>query len=70
MDQPTVDETTWPSTCPECGTALQHAVIDFDATNDTRAELNPGEMAAVDFCPNPSCPTNAAETEPEVEGDR
>ncbi|MEO7352624.1 MAG: hypothetical protein ABIR34_05600 [Marmoricola sp.] len=58
MDQPTVDEKDWPTTCPECGTTLQHAVIDFDETNQNRAELNPGEMAAVDYCPNPECPTN------------
>ena len=58
VDQPTVDEKDWPTTCPECGTTLQHAVIDFDETNEKRAELNPGEMAAVDYCPNPDCPTN------------
>lgn len=54
-----MDEKNWPSTCPECGTELQHAVIDFDKSNQDRAELNPGEMAAVDFCPNPDCPRNA-----------
>ena len=58
MDNPSVDETRWPTHCPECGTELQHAVIDFDESNDTRAELNPGEMAAVDFCPNPDCPSH------------
>jgi hypothetical protein len=58
VDQPTVDEKEWPTTCPVCGTELQHAVIDFDKSNQNRAELNPGEMAAVDFCPNPDCPTN------------
>ncbi|MEO5652685.1 MAG: hypothetical protein ABIN79_10825 [Marmoricola sp.] len=60
MDQPSVDETTWPTDCPECGTRLQHSVIDFDPTNDTRAEFNAGEMAAIDFCPNPDCPAKAA----------
>ena len=56
MDQPNVDEPTWPTECPECGTELQHAVIDFDPSNEPRAELTPGEMAAVDFCHNPDCP--------------
>lgn len=53
-----MDEKNWPTTCPECGTTLQHAVIDFDETNEKRAEMNPGEMAAVDYCPNPECPRN------------
>ena len=52
-----MDEKTWPTTCAECGTLLQHAVIEFDETNERRAELNPGEMAAVDY-PNPECPTH------------
>jgi ketosteroid isomerase-like protein len=42
--------------CPHCGTEMQTATIDFDPTNQPRAELNPGEMAKVDFCPNPDCP--------------
>ncbi len=58
MDQPTVDEKDWPTECPECGSTLQHAVIDFDETNEKRAELNPGEMVAVEYCANPGCPTN------------
>jgi hypothetical protein len=64
-DQRTDDE-RWPRTCPECGTELEHATIDFggrgepgtDPRNDPRNELNPGEMAQVDYCPNPDCPTN------------
>lgn len=59
MDEPTVDETSWPTSCPECGTALQQAVIDFDENKADRPGLRPGEMAAVDFCPNPDCPRNA-----------
>ena len=58
-----MDEKNWPRTCPECGTELQSAVIDFDKSNADRAELNPGEMAAVDFCPNPDCPRNADVTD-------
>jgi hypothetical protein len=49
----------WPRTCPTCGTELQQAVVDFDKSNADRPELRPGEMAAVDFCPNPDCPTNS-----------
>jgi len=45
-----------PTTCPHCGTELESATIDFDPTNEPRAELNPGEMARVTFCPNPDCP--------------
>lgn len=50
----------WPKHCPVCGTELASAVIDFDPSNDTRAELNPGEMVAVDYCPNPNCPAKGA----------
>ena len=59
MDQPTVDEKHWPRNCTVCGTELEPVTIDFDTTNQKRAELNPGEMAQVDYCPNPDCPTNA-----------
>jgi hypothetical protein len=48
----------WPTHCPTCGTKLESAVIDLDETNEARAEMNPGEMVAVDYCPNPDCPTN------------
>ena len=48
-----------PTTCPLCGTELESATIDFDPANEPRAELNPGEMARVDFCPNPDCPGKA-----------
>lgn len=46
----------WPTHCPSCGTELASAVIDFDQTNESRAEFNAGEMVAVDYCPNPTCP--------------
>jgi phage host-nuclease inhibitor protein Gam len=46
----------WQTHCPSCGTRLVSAVIDFDQTNENRAEFNAGEMAAVDYCPNPDCP--------------
>jgi len=52
------DGRDWPTRCPECGTELQSAVIDLDKTNADRPELRPGEMAAVDFCPNPDCPSH------------
>jgi hypothetical protein len=45
-----------PERCPHCGTRMQTGTIDFNPANDTRAELNPGEMAKVPFCPNPACP--------------
>jgi hypothetical protein len=50
------EQTEWPTHCPVCGTALASAVIDFDKTNADRNELQPGEMVAVDYCPNPDCP--------------
>lgn len=57
MSEPTSDDqAAWPTHCPECGTELSSAVIDFDEGNEPRAELNPGEMAKVDYCPNPTCP--------------
>lgn len=54
-----MSDTDAPTACPHCGTDLESATIDFDPANDTRAQLNPGEMAKVDFCPNPECPSNA-----------
>jgi hypothetical protein len=48
----------WPTHCESCGTELRQAVVDFDKTNADRPELRPGEMAAVDFCPNAECPAN------------
>lgn len=48
--------TEWPTHCPSCGTELTSAVIDLDKSNEDRAEFNPGEMVAVDYCPNPDCP--------------
>jgi hypothetical protein len=45
-----------PTHCPDCGTEMETATIDFDTTNEPRAELVPGEMARVAFCPNPDCP--------------
>jgi hypothetical protein len=54
-----VDETQdWPTHCPECGTALQRGTVDMDKSNADRPEFRPGEMAAVDFCPNPDCPSH------------
>ncbi len=52
-------ENEWPTHCPSCGAQLESAVIDFDPANEKRAELNPGEMVAVDYCPNPDCPAKA-----------
>lgn len=48
-----------PATCPLCGTEMETATIDFDPANEPRAELVPGEMARVAFCPNPDCPGKA-----------
>lgn len=67
MDEPTEEQQPWPRTCPVCGTELEQATIEFggrdepgnDPRNDPRNELNPGEMAQVDFCPNPDCPSHA-----------
>jgi hypothetical protein len=63
MSEHAADEpTTWPTHCASCGTALARGTIDLDETNENRAELNPGEMVAVDFCPNPDCPTHTGPT--------
>jgi hypothetical protein len=52
-----VEETQdWPTHCPECGTELQRGTVDMNEANADRPELRPGEMAMVDFCPNPDCP--------------
>jgi hypothetical protein len=56
MSNQGADEQKWPTHCELCGSELAHGVIDFDTTNQNRAELQPGEMVAVDYCPNPDCP--------------
>jgi hypothetical protein len=61
-DPGVVQEPEWPTHCPLCGTELSSAVIDFDRTNENRAELQPGEMVAIDYCPNPRCPGKTAES--------
>jgi hypothetical protein len=53
-------EPEWPTHCPHCGTKLVSAVIDFDKTNLDSPEFHAGEMAAVDYCPNPDCPGKSA----------
>lgn len=60
MSEQGVDEQKWPTRCETCGTELARGVIDFDKTNQNRAELQPGEMVAVDYCPNPDCPAKKA----------
>lgn len=55
QDEPTPD---WPTHCPTCGTELESATVDFDEEKADRPEMRPGEMVAVDFCPNPDCPSN------------
>jgi hypothetical protein len=50
------DDQEWPTHCPRCGTELASATIDLDKSNRDRAELQPGEMVAVEYCPNPDCP--------------
>ena len=63
-------EREWPTRCPTCGTELASAVIDLDPTIDeNRVELLPGEMVAVDYCPNPDCPTNRADPAPAADPD-
>jgi hypothetical protein len=55
------EQQEWPTHCPSCGTELRSAVIDFDKTNADHNELQPGEMVAVDYCPNPDCPTKLSD---------
>lgn len=54
----------WPTKCGSCGTELKSAVLDFDKSNADRPELRAGEMAAVDYCPNPMCLDNKPGTDP------
>ena len=67
-DQVSDEQTRWPTHCEHCSTALAHAVVDFDKSNDDRPELRPGEMVAVDYCPNPDCPSNQGDDEPSTPG--
>ena len=54
--RPQGEDRAWPTTCGLCGATLESAVIDLDTTNENRVEFQAGEMVAVDYCPNPSCP--------------
>ena len=56
---PQAEQRTWPTRCPECGTELACATVDVDESKAPRPELRPGEMLAVDFCPNPDCPSHS-----------
>ena len=68
-DQVSDERTHWPTHCEHCGTALAHAVVDLDKTNADRPELRPGEMVAVDYCPNPDCPSHQlGDDEPSTPG--
>jgi len=67
-DQVSDERTEWPTHCQYCGTELAHAVVDFDKSNADRPEMRPGEMVAVEYCPNPKCPSNQAEDEVSTPG--
>jgi hypothetical protein len=54
----TPDDQNWPRNCPTCGTELAQATVDMNPDKLDRPEMRPGEMASVDYCPNPECPTN------------
>lgn len=54
----TPDDQQWTQTCATCGTELAYATVDMNPEKLDRPELRPGEMAAVDYCPNPDCPSN------------
>lgn len=67
-DEVADERTSWPTHCEHCGTALAHAVVDLDKTNADRPEMRPGEMVAVDYCPNPDCPSHRGDDEPSLPG--
>ena len=54
----TPDDQDWPRNCRTCGTELAQATVDMNPDKLDRPEMRPGEMASVDYCPNPECPTN------------
>lgn len=51
-------EQAWPTHCEHCGTRLVPVTVDLDKSNADRPEMRPGEMVAVDVCPNPDCPSH------------
>ena len=58
----TDEQQEWPTHCEHCGTELESAVVDFDKSNADRPEMRPGEMVAVDYCPNEDCPSRQQDT--------
>ena len=57
----TDENQSWPTHCETCGTELQRGTVDMDKTNADHQVFRPGEMAAMDFCPNPDCPDRKPE---------
>jgi len=64
--QPDAGSDEWPTKCARCGTDLVSGTVDFtqtpevtESTDEERAAFQPGEMVAVDYCPNPDCPGKA-----------
>lgn len=57
------DGEEWQTHCPTCNTEKASAVVDFDKSNADTPGLRAGEMVAVDYCPNPRCPSNQADRE-------
>ena len=62
------EQQEWPTHCQHCGTELSSAVVDLDKSNADRPELRPGEMVAVDYCPNPDCPSHQQDTSASAPG--
>lgn len=57
-DTDTATDQEWPRRCGTCGTELTSATVELDEDKAHRPELRPGEMVAVDYCPNRDCPDN------------
>jgi len=72
MTTPAADETTWPRTCPHCGTELQSHTTGFTpaaTAEDANTQGVSGAVVAEDFCPNPECPAREENSPGSLGGD-
>jgi hypothetical protein len=56
-DEPTMDDPSWQRRCEHCGHELVSVVMDVFPGGDEQFDV----PVATDHCPNPKCPSKAAE---------
>jgi NAD-dependent DNA ligase len=65
-DQPTQDETEFPTHCDVCGTELETGIVGIDES-DIGNEPLPATTVFEAFCPNRECPAHKPQAHPAVQ---